>query len=160
MASWQCFNRSRVSNTSWAEVICSNAEASIRGFMVDIIWTSQRVWLKSPLTIISSPYRLVASAADVVEGNNSKHHRPAQATNYWLGNNALWLRLSFQLSSVIFPRSKPQPTQSCGLWPANVIMLSDGAVVYRTLTYCTVRSSRPKSQCLCYCQLCQWCCHI
>jgi len=30
--------------------------------------------------------------------------------------------------------------------------LSDGTVIYRTSTYCFVRSNRPKSQCLSYCQ--------
>jgi len=45
-------------------------------------------------------------------------------------------------------------------WPAvtRIVMLSDRAVVYRTLTYCIVKSSRPKSGCLCYCRLCRWCC--
>jgi len=42
---------------------------------------------------------------------HSRHHLPAW-TNYWLGNDVQWLRPSFQLSSVKFPRNNPQPTYS------------------------------------------------
>jgi len=44
-----------------------------------VVLIMEWVWLKSPptpSTIISSPYQLVASAADVAEGD-SRHHRPA-----------------------------------------------------------------------------------
>jgi len=39
-------------------------------------------------------------------------------------------------------------------------MLSDGAAVYWTLSYCVFRSNRHKSQHLWYCQLCRCRCYV
>ena len=78
----------------------------------------------TPPTVNSSPYQFTSIGCRCSRGREvtySRHHRPVWATNCCLRNDARWLRLSFELGSVKFPRSKPHSTYSLyrsvnGLW--------------------------------------------